>query len=162
MSFKVLVDSGNGPEVAVEVDDRRVTRVSLMSWNGEVGAVRIPGDQTEILLKLEYTSLDGRPTLEQIESQHSPALTGEEADKRIEEQQALPTATNQGEDRILNANKEDEEDVVGDDVEEDAEDDTFNFGMDEPDSSEAPSDDDSDSDSDEDRSDDGSQSEVNV
>lgn len=108
MSFKVLIDPGDGGPYKVihEIDDRRVTRVSLQGRSGEAGAMNVTPDQTECLLVFEGVPQDHRVTLQDVEALRNPSMTGDEAQQRAEELRDLPTATNQGTDVLLQASQE--------------------------------------------------------
>lgn len=103
MSFKVLLDTGDGPEVVFEVDDKRVTRVSVAGSRGEVAAAAIPIEQTEILITLKYAHQDGRPTIFDAESAVKATLDGEQVQGNIDRLAELSSVTNQGPDRIMNS-----------------------------------------------------------
>lgn len=107
MGFKVLVDTGDGSpfQVVHEIEDKRVTRVSISTTNGEGGAVHISPDQTEVLLRFDTAIQDGRPNLVDVESHRTRTLTGDEAQERIDDLAELPSATNQGGDPILTASE---------------------------------------------------------
>lgn len=110
MSFKVLVDDGSGDiKVVHEVKDQRVTRVGLLSNEGETGAFNVSPNQTEVLLRLDYAVNDGRPTLVDVESTVHPLRTGEEAQAAIDKLKELPSSTNFGISSILSSKSEEEE-----------------------------------------------------
>lgn len=114
MSFKVLVDPQDGGPLKVihEVTDRRVTRVGFTGSSGEVGAMLVTPDRTEVLITFEYAQQDGRPTLQDVEAEQTPLRTGEEADAAIAKQASLPSATNTGVDFMLSNSQSDSSSVA--------------------------------------------------
>jgi len=111
MSFKVLTrDENGGPHrVLHEINDRRVTRVGLVTRTGEAGGARVDADMTEVLIEFEYAQQDGRPTLQDVEAQRGRTLTGDEAQERIDELAQLPTNSNSGLDLMLDASHKEAE-----------------------------------------------------
>lgn len=113
MSFKVLVRDPDGGEHVIvhEIDDKRVTRVGLVTRTGEAGAAKVDPDMTEVLLEFEYAVQDGRLNLQDIEALDGRTLTGDEALERIDRQAALPSATNSGLDLMLTASQQEAEEA---------------------------------------------------
>lgn len=108
MSFKVLIDKQDGTpyEVIYDVgDDKRVTRVSVCTSNGEAAGVRVEHTQDEILLRFETVMQDGRPTLQDVEAARTRTLTGEEVDARVADLATLPSATNEGGSPMMTASQ---------------------------------------------------------
>jgi hypothetical protein len=97
MSFKVLYEDVDGVfHVLHEIDDKRVTRVGLVTKTGEAGATRIDADVTEVLLRFEYATQDARPTLQDVEAMQGGVMNAEEAQVKRDELDKLPSATNSG------------------------------------------------------------------
>lgn len=105
MSFKVLVDPGDGGPLQVihEIEDKRVTRIGLSGTSGESGAMGVAPKQTEVLLTFEYAIQDGRPTLDDVEALRDPTLSGEEVKARMANLAELPSNTNSGGTPLMDA-----------------------------------------------------------
>lgn len=108
MGFKLLLNKGDGSafEVLWETDDERVERVGLVTDKGEGAAIRVDLDQPEVIVTLKTAFMDGRPTLYDVEAMSHPLMTGADVEARNDALGGLPSATNQGDDRLLKASIE--------------------------------------------------------
>jgi hypothetical protein len=106
MSFKVVAHLPNDdgelePEVILEIEDKRVTRVMLGSRTGGAGEIRIDPNQTEVTLDFEYANPYERNLVDLDALTHPQNQTGEDMEEfreRLDDSGRL--TTNEGQDQF--------------------------------------------------------------
>lgn len=106
MSFKVVAhlpdDEGElKPQVILEIEDKRVTRVMLGSRTGGAGEIRVDPNQTEVTLDFEFANPYERNLVDLDAVTHPQNLTGDDMEQLREDLEATGRpATNEGQDQF--------------------------------------------------------------
>jgi hypothetical protein len=104
MSFKIVVDG----EVVHEIDDRRVTKVRVLTRAGEAATVGIDPEQTELVLAFDYANPHeiNLVDLDRFKLGYGANLTEDDINDRQEQLESVRGKTNEGEDIFTNEAKE--------------------------------------------------------
>lgn len=98
MGFKIVVVDGEDRTTVHEVEDRRVTKVHVLTRSGEAATIGIDPDQTDIALSFEYQAAGqlNVTDLDKVKLGYEQNLTGEEVQRREEKLNEIRGAANTG------------------------------------------------------------------